>query len=150
MASRWKVNQAPPTFWKVPETSLPVDFKRFFQRFPGSFPDFPGSSPGRLTPLYFLSSPRAQTAKTLICTKSGVSADSRKSAKKCGEPGKLGKTAEIPRSDPRNWEIIAKIAKFRSGFPLSSPFSGLREGMRNLAKFSYFWGVSASESSRPL
>ena len=36
--------------------------------------------------VYVLSSLRAQTAKTLICTKSGVSADSRKSAKKCGEP----------------------------------------------------------------
>ena len=33
--------------------------------------------------MYFLSSLRGQTAKTLICTKSGVSADSRKSAKKC-------------------------------------------------------------------
>ena len=33
--------------------------------------------------VYFLSSLRARTAKTLICTKSGVSADSRKSAKKC-------------------------------------------------------------------
>ena len=33
--------------------------------------------------VYFLSSLRGQTAKTLICTKSGVSADSRKSAKKC-------------------------------------------------------------------
>ena len=32
--------------------------------------------------MYFLSSLRGQTAKTLICTKSGVSADSRKSAKK--------------------------------------------------------------------
>ena len=31
----------------------------------------------------FLSSLRGQTAKTLICTKSGVSADSRKSAEKC-------------------------------------------------------------------
>ena len=31
----------------------------------------------------FLSSLRGQTAKALICTKSGVSADSRKSAKKC-------------------------------------------------------------------
>ena len=29
---------------------------------------------------------RARTAKTLICTKSGVSADSRKSAKKCAKP----------------------------------------------------------------
>ena len=39
--------------------------------------------------VYFLSSSsslRAQTAKTLISTKSGVSADSGKSAKKCGEP----------------------------------------------------------------
>ena len=33
--------------------------------------------------VYFLSSLRGQTAKTLICTKSGVSADSRKSAEKC-------------------------------------------------------------------
>ena len=33
--------------------------------------------------VYFLSSLRPQTAKTLICTESGVSADSRKSAKKC-------------------------------------------------------------------
>ena len=33
--------------------------------------------------MYFLSSLRGQTAKTLICTKSGVSADSRKSAEKC-------------------------------------------------------------------
>ena len=33
--------------------------------------------------VYFLPSLRAQTAKTLICTKSGVSADSRKSAKEC-------------------------------------------------------------------
>ena len=32
---------------------------------------------------HFLSSLRGQTAKTLICTKSGVSADSRKSAEKC-------------------------------------------------------------------
>ena len=36
--------------------------------------------------VYFLSSLRAQTARTLICTKSGVSAESRKSAKKCGKP----------------------------------------------------------------
>ena len=36
--------------------------------------------------VYFRSSLRAQTAKTLVCTKSGVSADSRKSAKKCGKP----------------------------------------------------------------
>ena len=35
--------------------------------------------------MYFLSSLRAQTAKTLICTKSGVSADARKSVKKCGK-----------------------------------------------------------------
>ena len=40
---------------------------------------------------YFRSSLRAQTAKTLICTKSGVSADSRKSAKKCGKPHFLRK-----------------------------------------------------------
>ena len=33
--------------------------------------------------VYFLSSLRGQTAKTLICTKSGVSTDSRKSAEKC-------------------------------------------------------------------
>ena len=38
------------------------------------------------TVVYFLSSLRAQTAKTLICTKSGVSADSRKMHKKRGEP----------------------------------------------------------------
>ena len=36
--------------------------------------------------MYFLSSLRAETAKALICRKSGVSADSRKSAKKCGKP----------------------------------------------------------------
>ena len=36
--------------------------------------------------VYFLSSLRARTAKTLICTKSGVSADSRKSAKKYAKP----------------------------------------------------------------
>ena len=35
--------------------------------------------------VYFLSSLRGQTAKTLICTKSGVSADSRKSAEKCAK-----------------------------------------------------------------
>ena len=35
--------------------------------------------------VYFRSSLRAQTAKTLICTKSGVSADSRKSAKICAK-----------------------------------------------------------------
>ena len=35
--------------------------------------------------VYFLSSLRGQTAKTLICAKSGVSADSRKSAKKCAK-----------------------------------------------------------------
>ena len=39
---------------------------------------------GGVVQMYFLSSLRAQTAKTLICTKSGVFADSRKSAKKCG------------------------------------------------------------------
>ena len=36
--------------------------------------------------VYFVSSLRGQTAKTLICTKSGVAADSRKSDEKCGEP----------------------------------------------------------------
>ena len=36
--------------------------------------------------VYFLPSLRARTAKTLICTKIGVSAGSRKSAKKCGKP----------------------------------------------------------------
>ena len=41
--------------------------------------------------VYFLSSLRGQTAKTVICTKSGVSADSRKSAEKCGEPHFLRK-----------------------------------------------------------
>ena len=41
--------------------------------------------------VYFLSSLRGQTAKTLICTKSGVSADSRKSAEQCGEPHFLRK-----------------------------------------------------------
>ena len=41
--------------------------------------------------VYFLSSLRGQTAKTLICTKSGVSADSRKSTEKCGEPHFLRK-----------------------------------------------------------
>ena len=41
--------------------------------------------------VYFVSSLRAQTAKTLICTKSGVSADPRKSTKKCGKPHFLRK-----------------------------------------------------------
>ena len=41
--------------------------------------------------VYFLSSLRAQTAKTLIRTKSWVSADPRKSAKKCGKPRFLHK-----------------------------------------------------------
>ena len=35
--------------------------------------------------MYLLSSLRAQKAKTLICTKSGVSADSRKCAEKCAK-----------------------------------------------------------------
>ena len=39
--------------------------------------------------VYFLSSLRGQTAKTLICTKSGVSADSRKSAEKCAKSAVL-------------------------------------------------------------
>ena len=42
-----------------------------------------GRNFGFLRVVYFLSSLRGQTAKTWICTKSGVSADSRKSAEKC-------------------------------------------------------------------
>ena len=45
--------------------------------------------------MYFRSSLRAQTAKTLICTKSGVSADYRKSAKKCGKPHFLRKKCAL-------------------------------------------------------
>ena len=41
--------------------------------------------------VYFLSSLRAQTAKTLICRESGVSTDYRKSAKNCGKPHFLRK-----------------------------------------------------------
>ena len=41
--------------------------------------------------VYLLPSLRARTAKTLICRKSGVSADPRKSAKKCGKPRFLRK-----------------------------------------------------------
>ena len=41
---------------------------------------------GRFLPCEFLWSLRARTAKTFICTKSGVSADSRKSTKKCAKP----------------------------------------------------------------
>ena len=43
------------------------------------------------------SSLRAQTAKTLICTKRGVSADSRKNAKKCGKNRTLRKKCALLR-----------------------------------------------------
>ena len=50
------------------------------------FGDALGDSRETPVVVYFRSSLRADTAKTLICTESGVSADSRKSAKKCGKP----------------------------------------------------------------
>ena len=53
--------------------------------------DFLNNSRALPNIVYFLSSLRAQTAKTLIRTKSGVSADSRKSGKKCGKPHFLQK-----------------------------------------------------------
>ena len=51
---------------------------------------YTGIGPWKAILVYFLSSLRARTAKTFICTKSGVSADSRKSTKKGAKPHFLG------------------------------------------------------------
>ena len=58
--------------------------------------------------MYFLSSCRGQTAKTLICTKSGVSAESRKRGKKCR---KVRKTALFAQ---KVYKECAKSAVFRT------------------------------------
>ena len=58
--------------------------------------------------VYFLPSLRGQTAKTLICTKSGVSADSRKSAKKCRKARKTALFVQKVRKK------CAKSAVFRA------------------------------------
>ena len=77
------------TFWSSPELhpNTPSHIEGAPKRPCRGFPDV-SDLVERLVLVYFRSSLRAQTAKTLtsICTKSGVSADSRKSAKKCGKP----------------------------------------------------------------
>ena len=60
-------------------------------------PPFLAGGHGRNKVVYFLSSLRGQTAKTLICTKSGVSADSRKSAEKCRKVRRTAKDAQKMR-----------------------------------------------------
>ena len=57
---------------------------------------YTGICPWMAFPRYFLSSLRARMAKRLICTNSGVSADSRKSAKKRDKPHFLCKNPNPP------------------------------------------------------
>ena len=79
-----KVDFLSPAFYNAPSLRTAY-FRCNFRPFRAKFHlDFDFAVGAKI--VYFLSSLRARTAKTLICTKSGVSADSRKSAKKCGKP----------------------------------------------------------------
>ena len=71
--------------------------------------------------VYFLPSLRGQTAKILICTKSGVSADSRKSVKKCG---KVRKTALFAQKVRKKSAKNAVFHAFRALFGTLSGIGG--------------------------
>ena len=66
--------------------------------------------------VYFLSSLRGQTAKTLICTKSGASADSRKSAEKCRKARRTALFAQ------KVYKKCAKSAVLRTFWHFSALF----------------------------